>query len=64
MTNEEIRKLGFGELPMNGSYFIEQDFNNDFTANDSEEACEMALDHLMDEARKDEQRKMTGRYFE
>lgn len=55
MTNKEIRDKGVtgGLMSMHGSYFIEQEFGGDFTANDTEEACEMALDFLMNEARKD-----------
>ena len=54
-TNEEIRIEGLtcGVIQMKASYFVNQDFIDDFEANDAEEACEVALDYLMDKARLD-----------
>jgi len=58
MTNKEIRDKGVNGMVMNGSYFVNQDFNDDFVATDTEEACDYALDYLMNTARADERERV------
>lgn len=58
MTNKEIRDRGVNGMAMNGNYFVNQDFNDDFVANDTEGACDYALDYLMEIARQDERERV------
>lgn len=58
MTNKEIRDNATPLIPFNGSFFVDQDFINMYEANDTEEACEMALDIIQDLTRADERERV------